>query len=91
MPPSFSKGDKEEESSLHYFTRIILAMKGERRENSYTTRAYNLSELVVPWPMSVSFLHRASDLFTAPNGGRDNYKRGLKRRNERHMMQSKQE
>jgi hypothetical protein len=29
-------GDEEEEGPLHYFTRILLAIKGEReREQSY--------------------------------------------------------
>jgi hypothetical protein len=31
MPPSSSKGGKKEEGSLHYFTRILLAIKGERK------------------------------------------------------------
>jgi hypothetical protein len=31
MPLGFSKGGKEEEGSLHYFTRILLAIKGERK------------------------------------------------------------
>jgi hypothetical protein len=31
MPPGFSKGDKEEEGALHYFTRILLAMKEKEK------------------------------------------------------------
>jgi hypothetical protein len=30
MPPGFSKGDDEEEGSLHNFTRILLAIEGEK-------------------------------------------------------------
>jgi hypothetical protein len=80
MPPGFSMGGKQEEGSLHYFTRILLAMKEkEKKETSHTTRVCNLSELVETWPMRVSLLHRASGLFIAPNGRRDNYKRELKK------------
>jgi hypothetical protein len=36
MPPGFSKRSEEEEGSLHYFTRILLAMKEkEKKEQSY--------------------------------------------------------
>jgi hypothetical protein len=59
--------------------------------NRHTKRVYNLSELVAPWLMSVSFLHRASGLFIALDGRRDNHKRELKRGNEGHPMQSKKE
>jgi hypothetical protein len=48
--------------------------------NSHKTRVYDLSELVAPWPMSVSFLCQASSLFIAPNRRRDTYKRELKKR-----------
>jgi hypothetical protein len=30
MPPGFSKGDEEEEGALHNFTRILLAIEGEK-------------------------------------------------------------
>jgi hypothetical protein len=80
MPPGFSKGDEEEEGALHYFTRILLAIEGEREErNSHPSRVCNLSELVETWPMRMSFLHQALDLFIAPNGRRDNYKREFKK------------
>jgi hypothetical protein len=79
MPPRFSKGD-EEEGALHYFTRILLAIEGEREErNSHTTRVCNLSELFDTWPMGVSSTHRASGLFIVRNGRRDNHKRELKK------------
>jgi hypothetical protein len=36
VPPGFSKRSKEEEGSLHYFTRILLAMKEkEKKEQPY--------------------------------------------------------
>jgi hypothetical protein len=80
MPPEFSKGDEEDEGVLHYFTRILLAIEGERKErNNHTTRVCNLSNLVETWPMRMNFLHRALDLFIAPNGKRDNYRREFKR------------
>jgi hypothetical protein len=80
MPLGFSKGDKEEEGALHYFTIILLAIEGEREGgNSHTTRVCNLSELVETWPMRVSVTHRASGLFIILNGRRDNHKRELKK------------
>jgi hypothetical protein len=80
VPPGFWKGDEDEKGLLHYFARILLAMKGrEKKGNNHTTRVYDLSELVAPWLMSVSFLYQASGLFIAPDGRRDNYKREFKK------------
>jgi hypothetical protein len=82
MPHGFSKGGREEEGSLHCFTKILLAMKekGKKKErNSHKARVCNLSELIETWPMRVSFVHRASGVLIAPNGRRDNYKMELKK------------
>jgi hypothetical protein len=72
------EGDEEEEGSLHNFTRILLAMKEKEEKETTIQQESNLSELIAPWLMS-EFLHRASGLFIAPNGRRDNYKRELKK------------
>jgi hypothetical protein len=79
MPPGLSKGGKEEEGLLHCFTRILLDMREREERNNHTTRACNLSELVGTRPVRVSFIRRASGLFIAPSGRRDNYKKELKK------------
>jgi hypothetical protein len=34
VPPGFLKGEKEEEGSLHNFTRILLAMKEKEEKGT---------------------------------------------------------
>jgi hypothetical protein len=53
-------------------------MKEKEEKETTIQQESNLSELIAPWLMS-EFLHRASGLFIAPNGRRDNYKRELKK------------
>jgi hypothetical protein len=45
----------------------------KEEKSSHTTRVCNLFELVETWPMRVSLLHQALDLFIAPNSRRDNH------------------
>jgi hypothetical protein len=80
MPPGFLKGDEEEEGGTTQLHKNSSSYEEEKEEkDNHTTRSCNLSELVETWPMRVSFLHRASCLFIAPNGRRDNHRRELKK------------